>query len=120
MDRRNPYTLRVTPAQFDAILAGLRMLATGLERGTVTPNDNDVGDILTCGGEHPGLTAAQVFDLGDAINGPDQSADPEPVDNDAQFPREDWQVEVRDGNTRLGYAEWVGHQREMDDGFAKG
>ncbi|QWF18684.1 hypothetical protein [Lysobacter capsici] len=44
----------------DAILAGLRLLQFSLDAGTVTPNDGDVGDILTCSGEHAGMTAEEI------------------------------------------------------------
>lgn len=47
-------------AQFDAIIAGLRLLQSSLDAGTVEPNDGDIGDILTCSGEHQGLDAAQI------------------------------------------------------------
>jgi len=31
------------------------------------------------------------------------------------YPIEDWQYEVRNGDTTLGYAEWMGHRLEADD-----
>ena len=33
-------------------------------------------------------------------------------DNDPDYPVEDWQYEVANGDTRLGYREWVEHQKE--------
>ena len=33
-------------------------------------------------------------------------------EDDTEFPSEDWQYEVTIGNTRLGYHEWVRHQRD--------
>jgi len=47
--------------------------------------------------------------------------DPEPVaveqfehwGNHPDYPIEDWRHEVADDNTRLGYHEWVDHQREI-------
>lgn len=55
--------LQVTSPQFDAIIAGLRLLQSSLDRGDVAPDDGDVGDILTCNGDHAGLTAAEIDDL---------------------------------------------------------
>ena len=34
------------------------------------------------------------------------------MDEDPRFTYEDWRHEVREGNTDLGYEEWVLHQRE--------
>lgn len=31
------------------------------------------------------------------------------------WPREDWQYEVQNGDTRLGYNEWVAHNRESEE-----
>jgi len=36
-------------------------------------------------------------------------------DNDPDFPVEDWQSEVSNDDTRLGYREWVAHQKEEAD-----
>ena len=33
---------------------------------------------------------------------------------DANFPVSDWQDEVRANDTRLGYPEWVEHQKESE------
>jgi hypothetical protein len=33
-------------------------------------------------------------------------------EDDPEFPSEDWQYEVTLGNTRLGYRQWVQHERE--------
>ena len=33
-------------------------------------------------------------------------------DDDPEFPSEDWKYEVANGDTRLGYGEWVEHQRD--------
>lgn len=35
-------------------------------------------------------------------------------DEQKDYPVEDWRREVADDNTRLGYMEWVVHQREMN------
>ena len=37
-------------------------------------------------------------------------------DNDERHPVEDWQYEVANGDTRLGYREWVRQQAEMARG----
>lgn len=34
--------------------------------------------------------------------------------DDADYPPADWQCEVTNGDTRLGYAEWVANKREAD------
>jgi hypothetical protein len=57
----------LTCEQRDAVHAALRYLATGLNRGGLRPNDGDVGDILTSGGKHDGLTAEEVRDLCDKL-----------------------------------------------------
>jgi hypothetical protein len=35
-------------------------------------------------------------------------------EDDPEFPCEDWQYEVTLGNTRLGYHEWVKHERDAN------
>lgn len=57
--------LRVSGPQYDAALAALRLLSAALIAGAVAPDDGDIGDILTDGGAHPGLTADEIADLGD-------------------------------------------------------
>lgn len=37
-----------------------------------------------------------------------------PWDDDATYPSSDWQSEVENGDTRLGYLDWVANQREMN------
>jgi hypothetical protein len=65
--------IELPAAEFDAVLAALRHLAVSLaadesDAGRVRPNDGDIGDILTCSGEHAGLTAEQIHDLADSMN----------------------------------------------------
>lgn len=36
-------------------------------------------------------------------------------DSDEQFTREDWQHEVANGDSHIGYWEWVEHMREFDE-----
>lgn len=33
---------------------------------------------------------------------------------DDNYPRQDWQFEVSNGDTNLGYWDWVMHQKERD------
>ncbi len=33
-----------------------------------------------------------------------------------EYPLEDWQYQVANGDTRLGYEDWVAHMKEMDAG----
>lgn len=35
---------------------------------------------------------------------------------DKNYPRSDWQYEVSNNDTTLGYDEWVGHKHESDEG----
>lgn len=64
--------ITISGPERDAILAGLRLLQCGLDRRegyyAVSPNDGDVGDILTNSGEHPGMTAEEIDGLCDLIN----------------------------------------------------
>lgn len=59
--------IRPCRRQFDAILAGLRLLQSSLDSGAVKPNDGDIGDILTCDGDHAGLSAAEVDALANSL-----------------------------------------------------
>lgn len=54
-------------AQGDAIFAALRLLATKLKAGEVSPDDGDIGDILTNSGAHAGLSADEVHELCDSL-----------------------------------------------------
>jgi hypothetical protein len=36
-------------------------------------------------------------------------------DEDPQHPVSDWRREVRNGDTRLGYREWLAHRREAEE-----
>ncbi|USN14384.1 hypothetical protein KABACHOK_05710 [Brevundimonas phage vB_BpoS-Kabachok] len=65
-DPRDSAVLGLSPREYDAALAGLRLLARELAAGRVAPDDNDIGQILTNGMEHPGLSAEQVHALADA------------------------------------------------------
>lgn len=59
--------------QFDAILAGLRLLQTSLDNRLVLPNDGDIGDILTDTGSHEGMTAAEIDSFCEELNCGDPS-----------------------------------------------
>lgn len=54
--------------QHDTVLAGLRLLQTTLDNRLVLPNDGNIGDILTDGGSHAGLTATEIDTLCEEIN----------------------------------------------------
>lgn len=56
-------TLMVNDQQFDAILAGLRLLQEKLENGEVAPDDKGIGQVLTNGGVHSGLDLGEIEDL---------------------------------------------------------
>lgn len=51
---------RFTRMQFDAVLAGLRLLQTSLSNRLVLPDDGEIGDVLTNGGAHAGLTCDEI------------------------------------------------------------
>ncbi|MGF6604020.1 hypothetical protein P3T23_008775 [Paraburkholderia sp. GAS448] len=59
--------MRVTRRQYDAIVASLRLLERQMEKGAVSPNDGDVGDIMTCSGDHQGLSLEELTLFCDAI-----------------------------------------------------
>lgn len=61
--------LDLSRKDFDAVLAGLRLLQCALDSGEVEPNDGDVGNILTCDGDHEGLDAAGIDALCENLNG---------------------------------------------------
>lgn len=54
--------------QIDAILAGLRLLGDALDHNKVAPDDGSIGDILTNGGNHEGLTSDEIDTLCREIN----------------------------------------------------
>jgi len=54
--------------EMDAVLAGLRLLATAIKERLVIPDDGDIGSILTNSGAHAGLNADQVHELCDVLN----------------------------------------------------
>lgn len=59
--------VRMDHHQFDAMIAGLRLLEREMERGNVAANDGDVGEILTDGGRHEGLTVEEISSFGDEL-----------------------------------------------------
>lgn len=67
LDPRDSAVLGLSPREYDAVLAGLRLLARELDAGRVAPDDNDIGQILTCGAAHPGLDSGQIHALADAM-----------------------------------------------------
>lgn len=60
--------MNLTQKENDAIIAALRLLASDMESKRVLPNDGDIGDILTNGGEHEGLTSEEVDKLAEDFN----------------------------------------------------
>jgi len=51
----------------DAIAAALIHLACDIEDGKIQTDDGDIGAILTCDGEHGGLSAPDLRDLAQSI-----------------------------------------------------
>jgi RNase P/RNase MRP subunit POP5 len=63
-----PYVvLRINRRQRNAIVAALRLLEHSVEKGLVVPNDGDIGDILTCSGDHEALSLDEITSFCDAI-----------------------------------------------------
>ena len=58
----------ISKKQFDAVLAGLRLLQLCLENRLVLPNDGGISDILTDGGSHEGLTTMEIDALCESLN----------------------------------------------------
>jgi len=40
--------------------------------------------------------------------------------DEEKYPIDDWRYDVAEGNTVLGYAEWVQHRKEADEGAKYG
>lgn len=64
--------MKLSMQQRDALLAGLALLGAALEAGSIKVDqanheEDPVGDLLTNGGEHSGLTPTQVRELADVI-----------------------------------------------------
>lgn len=59
--------MRVTRRQYDAIVTSLRLLGREMEKGAVSPNDGDLGDIMTCSGNHQGMSLEEVTLFCDAV-----------------------------------------------------
>lgn len=57
----------VNKAEFDAVLAALRLLGASMIGGLVRPGDGDIGEILTDSGTHEGLTVDGVDALCERI-----------------------------------------------------
>jgi DNA-binding Xre family transcriptional regulator len=60
--------MQLSGKNFDAVLAGLRLLQTALEQRLVLPEDGDIGDILTNSGKHSGLSVAEIDELCESLN----------------------------------------------------
>lgn len=60
--------MKFTDKQIDAILAGLRLLSEALDHNKVAPDDGSIGDILTNGGNHEGLSSEEIDTLCREIN----------------------------------------------------
>lgn len=59
----------LTGPQFDAILAGLRLLAEHVASGAVHADDGGIGAIWSDDGQHEGLDPGAIHDLADSLNG---------------------------------------------------
>ncbi|SKB50955.1 hypothetical protein [Luteibacter sp. 22Crub2.1] len=45
------YSIKCTSTEFNALIAGLRLLAVAMDKGEVTPEDGDIGSILSSDGD---------------------------------------------------------------------
>jgi hypothetical protein len=61
--------MKLSVQDTNAILAGLRLLQSALDKGTVVADDGDVGDILTNSGECTPHTADSIDELCERLNG---------------------------------------------------
>ena len=79
----------------------LELLHAGVD--VVNPDDPDDAD----------AAAALEVELAARLETFDEEAAVSHWDDDDEFPPEDWQLEVENGDTRQGYHDWVASQREM-------
>lgn len=64
--------MQLSMQQRDALLAGLALLGMAMENGSIvvdrsSPEVDAIGDLLTNGGEHGGLSRCEVRQLADMI-----------------------------------------------------
>lgn len=59
--------VRINRREYDALITSLRLLERNMENGEVGPNDGNLGDILTCSGDHRGLSVREVCTLCDNL-----------------------------------------------------
>lgn len=88
--------MHFTRPQVETLLCALRHWQLAIEKNEAVPHMS-----LEC---EP-LTPKQIDDLCEYIN----------VGENHQFPKEDWKLEVANGDTSLGYSEWVMHKVEAYD-----
>lgn len=68
IDNGCQHTLLVSNEEVDAILAGLRLLAREVAAGLVAfKDDDDIGAIWTCDGDHDGLVPDEIHALADRL-----------------------------------------------------
>lgn len=60
-------TIRISRREYNALVTSLRLLERAMEKGEVVPNDGNLGDILTCSGDHQGLSTDEVCTLCDNL-----------------------------------------------------
>lgn len=68
IDPKDAQVIQISVRERDAILAGLRLLQHSLENETISRDGEFIGDLLTQGGEHPGLSNDDIGALCEAIN----------------------------------------------------
>lgn len=72
----------------------------------------EVQDLNDTDREHIGAMINGGYTQGEIVQESDCN---DPWEDDSAHPAEDWQQEVRENNTRLGYLEWVEHQKEAGE-----
>lgn len=115
--------MKITNQERDTILAALRFYQSkGL--GDPANRPDEIHDIATCGGEGISLDDAGIDDLCERLN-VEQEA-PDPIEaliaefggdggvwgEHPDHPRSDWRYEVANGDTSLGYWQWVARNME--------
>jgi len=99
----------VGEGQLDKIMQGCGDMADALQREPVKGFAEACADCTT------------VFELWDFVqNHWDTPAAHEPTpdpwrEENPSYPTDEWAAECRDGDTRLGYWEWVEHRKEADE-----
>lgn len=67
LDPPEACVVTMSSREHDAVVAGLRLLTKAFANDWIDRDDGDIGAILTCSGNHPGLSVDAIHDLADAL-----------------------------------------------------